>query len=88
MRVKIARRVNCGTYTKTTKFMDDAKPTKKTWIGTGKHGERIVKKLYECRQNHKCANRTTFLVRMDEAHNLGDASMFMPLEDFVSEFAC
>ena len=87
MRVKIVRKDNCGTYTKTTKFTDNAKPTKKTWSGIGKNGERIVKKLYECRQNHKCANRTTFIVRLDVEHNLGDASMYMPLEAFVMEFA-
>jgi hypothetical protein len=86
MRVRIIRKVNCGAYTKVTKFTDDAKPTKKTWEGVDSKGRHIVKKLYECRQNHKCANRTVYIVRLDKEHNLGDSDMFMPLKAFVAEF--
>ena len=87
MRVKVMRRANCGNYFKTSKWTSDAKPTKKTWTGTDTKGRAVRKKLFECRVNYPCANKTTFIVKMDMDHNFGDASYFMPLESFVAEFA-
>lgn len=87
MRVRVARRVSCGNYTKMVRYTDECKPTRRVWQGVDYHGRSMRKKLFECRQDHKCANRTTFLVKCDEEHNLGRADEYMPLKAFVAEFA-
>lgn len=87
MRVTIVRPIDCGTYKRVSRFTDDCKPTKKYWEGVDLAGRAIRKRLYECRQKYKCANRTDFLVRLDGEHNYGNADEYMPLKAFVKEYA-